>query len=155
MYVLENSVLDLIPAGQPVSIERDVFPRLVGQGLHGVVLDGYWMDIGTPERYLQATWDILEGRVATEVRPTAPGLFLGDGCAVAGSARVGPRAVLATGCEVGADAVVADSVLLDGCTVGAGARVCGSILAAGAVVEPGARLVDTMVAENERVGASR
>jgi mannose-1-phosphate guanylyltransferase len=154
-YVLERSVLDLIPPGRAVSIETEVFPRLVGDGLCATLLSGYWMDIGTHERYLQATWDILEGRVATEVRPTAPGLFLGEGCAVAGSARVGPRAVLAAGCEVGADAVVADSVLLDGCTVGAGARVCGSILAAGAVVEPGARLVDTMVAENERVGASR
>ena len=60
MYVLERSVLDLIPPGRTMSIEREVFPRLVGQGLHGILLEGYWMDIGTPERYLQATWDILE-----------------------------------------------------------------------------------------------
>lgn len=154
-YVLERSVLDLIPAGRNVSIETEVFPRLVGDGLCALPLDGYWMDIGTHERYLQATWDILEGRVSSEVRPTAPGLFLGDGCAVADSASVGPRAVVSAGCEVGADAEVVDSVLLDGCTVGAGARVSGSILAAGAVVEPGAQLVDTMVAENERVGAGQ
>jgi mannose-1-phosphate guanylyltransferase len=154
-YVLERSVLDLIPAGRNVSIETEVFPRLVGDGLCALPLAGYWMDIGTHERYLQATWDILEGRVASEVRPTAPGLFLGDGCVVAGSARVGPRAVVSAGCEVGADAEVVDSVLLDGCTVGAGARVSGSVLAAGAVVEPGTQLVDTMVAENERVAAER
>jgi mannose-1-phosphate guanylyltransferase len=152
-YVLERSVLDLIPPERKVSIETEVFPRLVGDGLCARLLDGYWMDIGTHERYLQATWDILEGRVATEVRPTAPGLFLGEGCAVAGSAQVGPRAVVSKGCEVGADAAIVDSVLLDACTIGAGARVSGSILAPGAVVEPGARLVDTMVAENERVGA--
>lgn len=152
-YVLERSVLDLIAPGRAVSIETEIFPRLVGDGLCALRLDGYWMDIGTHERYLQATWDILEGRVATEVRPTAPGLFLGEGCAVAGSAKVGPRAVVSRGCEVAADATVADSVLLDGSTVGAGARVSGSILAPGAVVEPGARLVDTMVAENERVPA--
>ena len=60
MYVLERSVLDLIPPGQRTSIER-VSPKQVGDGLHGLVLDGYWMDIGTPERYLQATWDILDG----------------------------------------------------------------------------------------------
>jgi mannose-1-phosphate guanylyltransferase len=150
-YVLERSVLDLIPPGRKVSIETEVFPRLVGDGLCAQRLEGYWMDIGTRERYLQATWDILEGRVSTEVRPTAPGLFLDDGCAVSGAAQVGPRAVISSGCEVGAEAAVADSVLLDGCTVGAGARVIGSILAPGAVVEPGAQLVDTMVAENERV----
>ena len=72
-YVLERSVLDLIPPEREVSIEREVFPRLVGDGLCALRLDGYWMDIGTPERYLQASWDILEGRVETRVRPTAPG----------------------------------------------------------------------------------
>ena len=66
-YVLERSVVDLIPAGRSVSIEREIFPRLVGQGLFGLRLEGYWMDIGTPERYLQASWDILTGRVETEV----------------------------------------------------------------------------------------
>jgi mannose-1-phosphate guanylyltransferase len=154
-YVLERSVLDLIAPGRKVSIELEVFPRLVGDGLCATALDGYWMDIGTQERYLQATWDILEGRVATEVRATEPGLFVGDGCAVAGSARLGPRAVVSKGCVVGADAVVAGSVLLDGCTIGEGARVSGSILAAGAVVEPGARVDDAMVADNERVAAAR
>ncbi|MGH2938359.1 MAG: sugar phosphate nucleotidyltransferase [Solirubrobacterales bacterium] len=154
-YVLERSVFDLIPAGRSVSIETEVFPRLVGEGLCGLRLDGYWMDIGTHERYLQATWDILEGRVATEVRPTAPGLLLAEDSEVADSARIGPRAVISPGCEIGADAVVSSSVLLDGCTIGAGARVSDSVLAAGAVVEPGAQLVDTMVAENERVPAER
>jgi mannose-1-phosphate guanylyltransferase len=154
-YVLERSVLDLIPAGRNVSIETEVFPRLVGEGLCALALDGYWMDIGTHERYLQATWDILEGRVASEVRPTAPGLLVAAGAAIAESARIGPRAVVSPGCEVGADAEVTGSVLLDGATVGAGARVRGSVLAAGAVVEPGAELVDTMVAEDERVRVER
>src|ERR671918_118806 len=66
-YVLERSVLELLEADQPASIERDVFPRLVGDGLFGCVSDGYWLDIGTPDRYLQGTFDILEGMVATNV----------------------------------------------------------------------------------------
>ena len=72
-YFLERSVLDLIAPGREVSIEREVFPRLIGDGLGALRLDGYWMDIGTPERYLQATWDILEGRVATRVGRPRPG----------------------------------------------------------------------------------
>jgi mannose-1-phosphate guanylyltransferase len=154
-YVLERSVLDLIPTGQNVSIEHDVFPRLVSDGLCALGLDGYWKDIGTPERYLQATWDILEGRVATGVRATAPGMFVGAGCTVAESAKVGPRAVVSAGCVVEAEATVDGSVLFDGCTIGAGALVSGSILAAGAMVEPGARVLDAMVAENERVAPER
>lgn len=153
-YVLERSVLNLIPPGSEVSIEREVFPRLVGAGLGGLVLDGYWMDIGTPDRYLQATWDILEGRVKTRVRPTAPGLFVAAGAEVAADATVGPRAVLAGGCEIGAGAEVRGSVLLDGCVVGAGARVEGSVLAPGASVAPGMALADAVVGRDEIVKAS-
>jgi mannose-1-phosphate guanylyltransferase len=152
-YVLERSVLDLIAAGREVSVEREVFPRLVGQGLNALVLDGYWMDIGTPERYLQASWDILEGRVETQVRPTAPGLLVGGGAEVAAGASVGPRAVLSPGCTVADGARIRDSVLLEGCSIGAGARVSGSVLAAGVTVEAGAEIADAIVARDERVPA--
>ncbi|MDQ4041795.1 MAG: nucleotidyltransferase family protein, partial [Actinomycetota bacterium] len=64
-YVLERDVLDLIPSGKACSIEREVFPRLVGEGLYGFAGEGYWLDIGTPDRYLQATFDILERNVRT------------------------------------------------------------------------------------------
>jgi mannose-1-phosphate guanylyltransferase len=63
-YVLERALLDDVPADRKVSIERDVFPELVGKGLYGVRLDGYWLDIGTPERYRQAGEDIVAGRFA-------------------------------------------------------------------------------------------
>src|SRR5947209_5280964 len=67
-YIVEREILDgMPPAGTNVSIEREVFPVLVGRGLFGYVADGYWLDIGTPERYLLGTYDILEGSVRTEV----------------------------------------------------------------------------------------
>jgi len=152
-YVLDRSVLDLVPAGQAVSIEREVFPRLVGDGLHGLLLDGYWMDIGTPDRYLQASWDILENRVETRVEPTAPGQLIAADAAIDAGAAVGRRAVISPGCRLEAGAEIEDSVLLDDCSVGAGARVRGSILAPGARVEPGARLIDAVVGRDERVAA--
>jgi mannose-1-phosphate guanylyltransferase len=153
MYVLERSVLDLIPASENVSIERDVFPRLVDGGLHGLLLDGYWVDIGTPERYLQASWDILEGRVETRVEPTGPGVLVALGADVAADATVGPRAVLAPGCRVGSGAEVRESVLLEGCEVGEGARVSGSILSPGAAVPAGAEVEGVVAAPDERVTA--
>jgi len=152
-YFLERSVLDLIPPDREVSIEREVFPQLVGDGLGALRLDGYWMDIGTPERYLQSSWDILEGRVATQVRPTAPGLLIGAGAEIEAGARVGPRAVISPGCRIAAGAEVRDSVLLDGCVVGAGARVSGSVLAAGVTVDAGAELDGAIVGSDERVPA--
>jgi len=152
-YVLERSVLDLIPPEREVSIEREVFPQLVGEGLHGLLLEGYWMDIGTPGRYLQASWDILEGRVRTEVRPTAPGLFVAPGAEVDPAATVGPRAVISPGCRVGAGAEVRGSVLHRGATVGPGARVLDSILAPGTSIEAGAEVRDAVLGRDEIVQA--
>jgi len=153
MYCLERSVLDLIPAGENVSIERDVFPRLAGDGLHGLPLDGNWVDIGTPERYLRASWDILEGRVATRVEPTAPGVLVDPTAAVSPQANIGPRAVIGPRCQVEAGAAVRESVLLDGCVVGAGASVVSSILAPGSAVLPGAAVEGAVAAERERLPA--
>jgi mannose-1-phosphate guanylyltransferase len=151
MYVLQRSVLDLITPGENVSIERDVFPRLVGEGLHGLLLDGYWVDIGTPERYRQASWDILEGRVDTRVEPTSEGVLLDPGARIDAGAKVGPRAVVGPGCQVGAGAEIRDSILLGGCAVGENARLVDSILSPGAAVPAGAVVEGAVAAEGERL----
>ena len=170
-YVLERSVLDLVPADREVSIEREVFPRMVGHGLTGLRLEGYWMDIGTPDRYLQASWDILERRVATRV-PVGPDavlvepeadlsaasvegpVFADSGVRAEAEASIGPGAVLGRDCRVGAGAQIRGSVLLDGCDVGAGATVEDSILGPAAVVEAGAAVRGGVHGEAERVPAS-
>jgi mannose-1-phosphate guanylyltransferase len=160
-YVMERRVLDLIPPGRMVSIEREVFPRLVGDGLYGHALAGYWMDIGTPERYLRASWDILEGRVHTEAgaRVGDDGLLVEEGGAgvdpaatvssaalveadvtVGAQATIGPRAVIARGSRVAERAKIRESVALAGCRIGPGAEVRGSILAPGVRVGEGARV---------------
>jgi mannose-1-phosphate guanylyltransferase len=145
-YVIEREVLDrMAPAGGRISIERDLFPELVGHGLYGYEASGYWLDIGTPDRYLQGTFDILEGDVETEVgrqvaaaggvvtdgavagRVHAPSL-LGPGCVVEAGAILGGRTVLGRGVRVAAGAHIDSSVLLDGCSVGAGARISGAII---------------------------
>ena len=172
-YLLERSVLDEIPPDQDVSIEREVFPKLVGNGLYGRRLEGYWIDIGTPERYRQANWDILEGRVRTTVgeRLDGQGLLvedganvsddaelgapalLGAGVEVAAGAIVGPRAVLGAGTTVADGATVQGSVLLPNCRVGSGARLREAILASGVEVVPGAGTVPgAVIGEGERVG---
>jgi mannose-1-phosphate guanylyltransferase len=151
-YVLERGVLDLIPPGRAVSIEREVFPRLVGQGLYGRRLDGYWMDIGTPERYLKASWDILEGRVKTDVSTRADGVLVEADAAVADGASVGPRAVVRSGCRIGAGAAVAESVLFDDCRLGDGAEVRGAILARGVEIGERARVsAGSVIGEGARI----
>lgn len=155
-YVLERAVIDLIPAGRPVSIERDVFPRLVGQGLYARRLEGYWMDIGTPERYLQASWDILEGVVETEVaaRLDSAGLLVEDGADIDASAAVSPPALIEAGCEVGADAEIgARAVLGSGCVVGEGAKVIEAVLDRDCRIGARAAVEEAILAAGVEVGA--
>jgi mannose-1-phosphate guanylyltransferase len=155
-YVLEREVLDLIPAGRMVSIEREVFPRLVGHGLYGHALDGYWMDIGTPERYLQASWDILEGRVRTEVGGglDGGGPWIGADVTIGAEPSIGDRAVIASGSVLGDGVVVESSVVLAGSRIGPGATVSGSILAPGVQIGEGASIgPDAVIGEGAQVDA--
>jgi mannose-1-phosphate guanylyltransferase len=153
-YLLERSVLDLIPPDTAVSIEREVFPRMVGKGLYGIRLEGYWIDIGTPDRYLEANWDILEGRVETVVGPRLDGAaMVGEGSEVSAAAHLKPPCVVGRNCRVGDGATIERSVLLDGCAVEDSATVSNSILSAGVTVEAGAELDGAVVGANDRVGA--
>jgi mannose-1-phosphate guanylyltransferase len=122
-YVLEPTVLDLIPAGRRVSMERDVFPALVDAGsVYALASDDYWLDTGTPAKYLQANLDLLEGDS-----------FIGAGAVVAG------------------DALVEGSVISRGACVNAGAHVVGSLVMPGAVVEHGAVVKRSIVAADSVV----
>src|SRR6202049_4710995 len=93
-YVLEREILELVPPDRNVSIEREVWPLLVGKGLYGFPSESYWLDIGTPERYLQGTFDIIEGNVATAVQERLGSGYLAvdEGAEVQG--RVIPPAVI-------------------------------------------------------------
>ena len=152
-YVVEREVLDMIPEERNVSIEREVFPLLVGEGLCALRLDGYWKDIGTPERYLEASWDIIEGRVDTAVSRDEGGVFVSPAAEVAAGAQIGPRAVIGDGCLVAAGARVSDSVLLDGCRIGENAVVTDSIFSPGVTVAADTAVGKQVLGKNERVDA--
>jgi mannose-1-phosphate guanylyltransferase len=170
-YILERDVLGgMGPAGTNISIEREVFPTLIGRGLFGFSASGYWLDIGTPERYLQGTYDIIEGIVTTQIgrRLREHGLTLADEATVDGEiiapAIVGAgsvvekdaivgRAVLGRDVRIESGASVRGSVLLDGTSVGTGSVVSGAII--GPVVEIGehSRIDgDVVIGEGAKIG---
>jgi NDP-sugar pyrophosphorylase family protein len=167
IYVLQTSTLELMPAGVNHSIERAFFPALLGRGDHVAahVHRGYWIDIGTPAKYLQVHRDVLSGRfpVRLDGRPVAGGwvhegavvepgaelrgpFYVGPGSRVSARAEVGPHAVLASRVRVEAGARIRDSVLWEGCQIGEEAAVEGALLGAGVraarhvVIGPGAVL---------------
>jgi mannose-1-phosphate guanylyltransferase len=139
-YVVERGVVEGIQPGRAVSFEREVFPALVGHGLHGYHAAGYWIDIGTPGRYLEATWDLLAGRVHSELPARdETGSLVYEGCLLSG-AHVGPQTVLGRHCSVGSDSRVERSVLHDRVVVGADAVVLESVLGTGVRVGAGSRV---------------
>jgi mannose-1-phosphate guanylyltransferase len=144
-YVLERSVVDLIPAGRAVSFEREVFPQMVGNGLYGWPADGYWIDIGTPERYLEATWDLLAGRVESTLPERDETGSLVYGGSLTAGAHIGPQAVLGPHCSVGPDAAIERSVLYDRVVVGADAVIRESIIGAGARIGDRVRMQDAVI----------
>lgn len=148
-YVIEKSVLASVEAGRKVSIEREVFPALVGQGLCGLRLDGYWKDIGLPDRYSEACWDIIEGRVKTEVETSGDGVFIGSDCEIDPGAKIGPRAVIGNRSKVGSGAEVTGSVLISDCEIGENSVVTDSIFSAGVSVPDGVRVGNAVLGKNE------
>ena len=151
IYVLEPEVLGMIPDGQEVSIEREIFPYLQAEGrLRAYVSSSYWRDIGTPRSYLAASHDVLSGAVGAredfDYFHVEPSVMLGKGvkvlppvsvaadCVLKCGATVGGRSSLGRGCRIGEGAVVEGSILFDGAEVEPGAVVRGSIIGPGARV---------------------
>lgn len=150
-YVLEPSVLKAIPSDRRVSVERETFPALVAKGtLYALDGDTYWLDAGTPETYLQANLDCLDGRGAADLAPSGDQMGTAVAIGVHPHAVIAPtasitRSVIDEGVQVGEGAVLVDAVVLPGAVIGAGCRVERSIVGPDAVLGAGAALTELCV----------
>jgi mannose-1-phosphate guanylyltransferase len=158
IYVLEPDTLDRIPVNTVFSIERGYFPALVDDGETFVahVSRGYWLDIGTPEKYRQAHRDIMDGRFSAHpfigrageavVDPTAR---IEDGASIEAPCFIGPETVIRSGARIGRHSVIGRH-----CHVGEEAVVEGAILWPNCWVDSGARLTDTIAGRHCHFGRS-
>lgn len=162
-YVLERHVFDGLPEGR-LSFERQVFPALLerGQHIHGVVWDGVWADLGTPERFRQGHRLALRGELdwpgVASVPERSPGVrvdpsaevsddavlvapvLVGARASLGPGSTVGPDVVVGEGSAVGADARLSDSVLFADVTVGRGVAATGLVAGTRSSIADGARL---------------
>ncbi len=153
-YVFRRAVLDSIPTGRPVSVERETFPQLLASGarVQGHVADAYWRDLGTPADFVAGSADLVRGIAPSSALPGPVGEALVlPGAAVSGTVTGGTS--VGRGSVVEATAVVDGSVLFDHASVGAGAVVRRSVLGFGAVVGADAVIEDTVIGDRARVGA--
>jgi len=172
-YVMDPAVFRWIPEGRPVSLEREVFPRMIAEGARVAALrhPGYFADIGVPGRYYQAHVDALDGRLRVPGTPAAERRrmnvdrtasvapdaqligpsFVGPDTVVEAKARLGPYAVLEERVRVGPGVRISRSVLLSESRVEEGARITRSILGKGSLVGRGAQVQSAVLGDGARV----
>ncbi|WP_409466720.1 sugar phosphate nucleotidyltransferase [Amycolatopsis sp. GA6-003] len=155
-YVFRRPVIETIPAGRRVSVERETFPGLLENGahLHGFVDASYWLDVGTPEAFVRGSADLVRGVAPTSALTGPTGEFLAlDGASVAAGAKLAGGTTIGARAVVGKDATVSGSVVFDDAVIGPDAIVENSVLGRGARVGEGAVLRGVVLGDGASVGA--
>lgn len=165
-YILEPDILDRIPAGAKYSFERDLFPGMLRDNvpIGAYRSRDYWMDTGTPEKYLQLHRDLLAGKCDgysfAQDLITGPGcrihqtaelkgrIIMGDSCAVEPGAKLTGPLVMGSHCRIGRDAIVNDSVLWNNVTVGARASLRSCVIANNCLLGIETHLVDVVLGDH-------
>lgn len=155
-YVFDRSVIESIPTGRPVSVEREVFPELLQRGarVFAHVDQSYWRDMGTPADFVRGSSDLVRGIAPSPLLEARHGEGLVDpSAAIAGGALILGGSVIGRGAEIGAGARVDTSVVMDGVHIEAGATVERCVIAAGARIGARAHIVDSVIGEGAVIGA--
>ncbi|MFJ2960604.1 sugar phosphate nucleotidyltransferase [Streptomyces sp. NPDC087270] len=155
-YVFTRALLDAIPAGRPVSVERETFPGLLADGahLHGMVDSTYWLDLGTPEAFVRGSADLVLGRAPSPAVPGRRGEHLVlPGAVVADDAKLFGGTSVAPGAVIGSGALVEGSAILSGAHIAPGAVIRDSLVGANARVGSRTVLVGAVIGDNADVGA--
>ncbi|MFZ9987259.1 MAG: sugar phosphate nucleotidyltransferase [Candidatus Nanopelagicales bacterium] len=152
-YVFRRSVIDAIPTGRPVSVERETFPDLLAQGaiLQGVIDDAYWLDLGTPWDFVRGSADLVLGIAPWPGHVPAEALVL-EGAEIAGDAALSGGTTVGRGARIGAGARVHGSVLLDGAVIAPGAVIVDSVVGRHAYVGDGSSLTECVIGDAARLG---
>jgi mannose-1-phosphate guanylyltransferase len=153
-YVFRRAIIDAIPGGRPVSVERETFPGLLARGalVTGVVDTGYWLDLGTPLSFVQGSCDLVLGRAPSPAVPrtgehlTLSGAIIAEDAQLCGGTVIGREAV------VGPGAIVDGAVVFDAAEIGEGAQVVNSIVGLGAVVGAGTVLRGAVIGDGAVIG---
>lgn len=141
-YCMEQDVLDYIDTGRLVSMEQEVFPKIIddGKGFYGYKIEGYWIDVGRIESYLKANQLLLD-KLGLENA-------VGKGSEIRGAIR---KSSIGNGVIVGRNSMVDSSIIFDGAIIGEGARVVNSVVGENSVVADGAILSNSVVGDGEEV----
>ncbi|MFW5898300.1 MAG: sugar phosphate nucleotidyltransferase [Candidatus Saliniplasma sp.] len=137
-YILEPEILDLIPPDEKVSMEDEIFPLLVDDGLFGFEFDGYWVDCGRPSSFFEATRVLLDEK--------GQEYLIGDRSFIEGE--IEEYSVVGIDCTIG-NSKISNSILLDGVEIDDGCVIENSIIGYDVIIEDDVKIVDSVIADNE------
>jgi len=159
IYILEREILEDIPPGSHFMFEHHLFPDLLARGvpIYGYPSQGYWIDIGTPEKYLQVHLDLLHGKGTTallERLDTGETLRHGGGASsIHPTASIEGPVVLASGCSIGAGVRIKGPVAIgEGCQILEGATVEGAVLWRNVYVGRKASVRSCIIGDSSHIG---
>jgi len=150
-YVLEPDVLAQIPPQAQVSFEREVFPQLLAQGkpVYAYSSSAYWIDIGTPEKYLQLHRDLLSGKCRQYAPAQGEEVLIGEQSNIHPTAQIEGPVVIGANCFIGRQVKISGPVVIgDGCTILEDSVIEDSIIWQNAQLEPRVSLKNSIVADN-------
>lgn len=132
-YILEPEVLQYAPTGENYSFERGLFPVILEKGLplYGFPSSAYWLDMGSPEKYLRAHYDLLEGKIRTDFEGTEirPRVWLGEDSTVAETANLFGPVLVGKNCRIAEHASITGPTSIgNNCIIGEGARIESSVV---------------------------
>ena len=154
-YVFTRAVVDGIPKGRPVSVERETFPGLLEAGarVFGHVDTGYWRDLGTPADFIAGSADLVRGIAPSPALPGPAGeAIVLDGSTVDSSAVLSGGSAIGADCYISGGAQVRGSVVFDGATIGPNTVISDSVIGAGAVIGAGVILDGVVIGDRATIG---
>lgn len=170
-YILEPEIMDAIPQGKRYMFEHDVFPKLLAEGepVYGYPANAYWMDMGTPEKYLRLSQDLLLGKcslihsqpedihvakrssIHPHARLTGP-LMIDENCTISSDVQIKGPSVIGPECKINASAMIECSILWQNVSVGKNAVIKNSIIANDSHIENNTHIENAVIVKNMTAG---
>jgi NDP-sugar pyrophosphorylase family protein len=174
IYIIKPDVMELAPDGVKYSFERGLFPSALSEGyrIYGYISDSYWMDVGTPQKYLAAHYDILNKKISFKFpyKEVLENIYIGKdskylknnfisgpvvvgrGTRIEKGARIMPLTVIGDGCMISEGAEVSESIIFNGCKIGKGCLIKRSIVSNNVEIGSDVSIEDfSVIGDNSRI----
>lgn len=156
-YVIESEVMKLVPSGRPYSFERELFPEALRRGykIYGFVSNSYWLDVGTPEKYLIAHYDILGKKVNFEIpyKEVFQNIYIGEGARYSKDNFVSGPIVIGEGTVIENKAKIFPlTVIGDNCWISSGTQISGGLIFDNSKISKNCHIKESIISRNVKIG---